>query len=112
MPKPRVAPLPRSEASVRTVPARGLRGFPRRSVTPQRDRRFGSMRGEFARHSLPRDRYEFGRNNRSFESQRNYRPRFPPCGARTPPMRHERVPPRTRDSVDFSYPSFEQMARH
>ena len=86
------------------------------------------MHGEFAGCSPPHGRYEARRDGRSFESQRHYGPRFPPRGARSPPMRFERtppfrgerIPPFRRESVsrsgmigrDFANPTFEQMARH
>ena len=81
-----------------------------------------------AGHSPPRGRYEARRDGRSFESQRHYRPCFPPRGARSPPMRLERTssfrgektPPLRHESVgrsgligrDVANPTFEQMARH
>jgi hypothetical protein len=43
---------------------------------------------EFAGCSSPHNQYEFGRD-RSFESRKGYRPRFPFCGSRTPPMGQE-----------------------
>ena len=89
---------------------------------------FGFVHGEFAGRSPPHGRYEARRDGRSFESQRHYGPRFPPRGARSPPMRlertppfrGERIPPLRRESVDrcglmgldLANPTFEQMARH
>ena len=78
------------------------------------------MCGESANRSPPHDQYEVRRNGRGFESQRNYGPRFPPRGARTPPVRRERISAVSRGrvplgrcgGVDFTNPSFEQMARH
>jgi hypothetical protein len=52
-----------------------------------------------------------GGNDRSFRSQRSYRPRSPLRGARRPPRGHVGVPPR-RDRMDFANPTFEQMATH
>ena len=78
--------------------ARGPRVFPVRSVPTQSrvgvqfGSHFESRRGEFAGHSPPHGRYEARRDGCSFESQRHYGPRFPPRGARSPPMRFERTP--------------------
>ena len=133
VPEPRVASLPRGEGSVRTI-ARGPRVLPARGVPAQGrvgvqfGSHFESRRGEFAGRSPPHGRYEARRDGRSFESQRHYGPRFPPRGARSPPMRFERtppfrgerIPPFRRENVsrsgmigrDFANPTFEQMARH
>ena len=133
VPEPRVAPLPRGEGSVRTVP-RGPRAFPARGFPTQSHdgihfgSRVESRRSEFAGRSPPHGRYEARRDGRSFESQRHYGPRFPPRGAcsppmrreRTPPFRGERIPPLRRESVDrcglmgldLANPTFEQMAQH
>jgi hypothetical protein len=46
---------------------------------------------------------------RSFGFQRNYGPRFPPRGARTPSMRQGKFGGK---GMMFANPSFEQMARH
>ena len=99
-PRPR-ATFPRSEAFVRTIPPRGARGSSSRGR--------GEFGGEFARRPPPRG---FGRYDRSFESRGEFRPRFPPRGARAPPVRRERAPPMGSGNVDFANPSFEQMARH
>ena len=49
VPEPRVAPLPRGEGSVRTVPTRGPRGFPAQSHDGvQFGSRVESRCGEFA----------------------------------------------------------------
>jgi hypothetical protein len=52
-----------------------------------------------------------GGNNRSFRSQRSYRPRSPLRGTRSPPRERVGVPPR-RDRMDFANSMFEQMVRH
>jgi hypothetical protein len=80
---------------------------------PQREggRRVGFGHGEFAGRSFARGQYEYRGNDRSFRSQRSYEPRSPLRGARSPPWRHVGVPPR-RDRMDFSNPTFQQMARH
>jgi hypothetical protein len=57
------------------------------------------------------DNKSMGGNDRSFRSQRNYGPRSPLRGMRSPPRGRVRVPPR-RDKMDFANPTFEQMARH
>ena len=93
VPAPRV-PLPRREGFVRSAPSVGVRGAP--------------MRDEFARRP-PARQFGAGRFDRSFQARREFRPRFPPRGARGPAVRHERVVQR---DVDFANPSFEQMARH
>jgi hypothetical protein len=67
----------------------------------------------FVGRSPSRDQYEFRRGH-NFESQRGYGPRFPFRGARTPPTRRE-VISRGGHSfgwMNFSNPTFEQMARH
>lgn len=103
MPRSR-ATFSRDEAFVHTIPSRGASDFPLRGF-PQRGRGDfgGSVGGEFARHPLP---HGFGRFNCSFESHGEFRPHFPPRGARAPPVRRGRVPPMGRGSVDFANPSF------
>ena len=70
------------------------------------------MRGEFARRSPPHAQYEGRRYDHGFESHRSYGPRFPPRGARSPPVRHGGSPLLRRGRVDFVNPSFEKMAQH
>jgi hypothetical protein len=48
--------------------------------------RFGRARGGFAGRPPTRPQYGFRRDDPSFGFQRNYGPRFPPRGARTPSM--------------------------
>ena len=118
---------------MRTIP-RGPRAFPARGfpaqscVGVQFGSRVESRRGEFTGRSPPHGQYEARRDGRSFVSQRHYKPRFPPRGARSPPMRMEgtppfrgeRIPPLRRESVDrfgligrdFANPTFKQIARH
>ena len=127
VPEHRVEPLPRGAGRVRSVPPFGRREFPGGGVPRDGGRHFGFAGGGFAGRSPTRGRYEVRRNDRSFESQRNYGPRFPLRGARTPPMRHDRVPMMGYNrsevrhgtflrercfGVNFANPSFEQMARH
>ena len=108
VPEPRVAPLPRGEGSVRTIP-RGPRASPTRGLSAQsRDgvhfgSRIESKRDEFAGRFPPHGQYEARRDGRSFESQRHYGPRFPPRGARSPLMRFERILPFRGERI----PSFE-----
>ena len=113
---------------MRTVPFFGRREFPGGSPPRDGGRRFGFACRDFVSRSPPRDQYEVRRNDRDFESQRNYRPRFPSRGASTPPVRRDRMPMDRRGRVpmmsremvqvgrcgrvDFANPSFEQMARH
>ena len=84
---------------MRTIPTRGPRVFPAHGFPAQScdgiqfGSRVKSRRGEFAGRSPPHGRYEARRDGRNFESQRHYGPRFPPRGARSPPMRFERTPP-------------------
>ena len=79
-------------------------------------RRVESGRGVFAGRSPSRGQYEFGRDGRSFVSQRRYGPRLPFRGDRSPPARHEKVQRGgsfgMRDRMDVANPTFEQMARH
>ena len=113
VPEPR-EPLPRGRAVVRNIqphntwtrqrpPIRPVMATSQTSA-PRRGVHFGSARGVFAGRAPSHDQYEFRSNSRSFGSQRDYRPRFPPRGAR--------IPHRRQDRVDFANPSFEQMARH
>jgi hypothetical protein len=71
--------------------------------------KFGGV--EFAGHSPPCGQYEYGRG-RSFEFQRNYGPRVPFCGARTPPVSWEWFPRggHSFDRMDFANPSVESVA--
>lgn len=108
VPEPR-RPLPRGEASVRTVPSRGERSFTAQGAG---SRFGGSARGEFARRPPFRGQSGGGRFDRSFEARSEFRPRFPPRDARVQPVRRERVPWMGSRNVDFANPSFEQMARH
>jgi hypothetical protein len=88
-------------------------------------RHFESGGVEFARHSPPRDQYEFGRGHR-FESPRGYGPRCLFRGTRTPPMRQEWFSHGDsrfnrfnrmdrsfyrRGRIDLANPTFEEMAR-
>jgi hypothetical protein len=111
VPEPRL--VPRGEGMVRTIHPRGRREFVPRGDPPHREggRRVGFGRGEFAGRSFARGQYEYGGNDRSFRSQRSYRPRSPLRGMRSPPRGRVGVPPR-RDRMDFASPTFEQMARH
>jgi hypothetical protein len=113
IPEPRV-PLPRGVGSVRSVgrfPQRGGGGerFVRRDDGVRAGERFGRARGGFAGRPPTRPQYGFRGDDRSFGFQRNYGPRFPPRGARTPPMGHGKFGGK---GVMFANPSFEQMARH
>jgi hypothetical protein len=74
-------------------------------------RRVGFGCGEFARRSFARRQYDYVGNDRSFSSQRSYGPRSPLRGTRSPPRGRVGVTPR-RDRMDFSNPTFEQIARH
>jgi hypothetical protein len=105
--------MPRGEGMVCTIYPRGRREFVPRGDPPHREggRRVGFWRGEFAGRSFARGQYEYGGNNRSFRSQRCYRPRSSLHGTRSPPRGRVGVPPR-RDRMDFANPTFEQMARH
>jgi hypothetical protein len=58
---------------------------------------------------VTRPQYEFRGDDRSFGFQRNYRPRFPHRGARTPSMGHGKFGGK---GMMFANPSFEQMAQH
>jgi hypothetical protein len=84
-----------------------------RGEPPHREggRRVGFGCGEFTGCSFARGQYECGGNDRSFRSQRSYGPWSPLGGTRSPPRGRVGVPPR-RDRMDFSNPTFEQMARH
>jgi hypothetical protein len=57
------------------------------------------------------DNTRMGGNDRSFRSHRSYGPQSPLHGTCSPPRGRVGVPPR-RDSMDFTNPAFEQMARH
>jgi hypothetical protein len=111
VPEPRL--VPRGEGMVRTIYPREGREFVPRGEPPHREggRRVGFRRGEFVGRSSARDQYEYGGNNRSFRSQRSYRPRSPLRGTRSPPRERVGVPPR-RDRMDFANYMFEQMVRH
>jgi hypothetical protein len=111
VPEPRL--VPRGEEMVRTIHPHGRREFVPRGDPPHREggRRVGFGRGEFARRSFARGQYEYGGNDRNFRSQRSYGPWSPLRGTRSPPRGRVGVPPR-RDGMDFSNPTFEQMARH
>jgi hypothetical protein len=111
VPEPRL--VPRGEGMVRTIYPRRRREFVPRGDPPHREggRRVGFGRGEFAGRSFARGQYEYGGNDPSFRSQRSYGPRSPLRGTRSPPRGRVGVPPR-RDRIDFSNPTFEQMARH
>jgi hypothetical protein len=89
-------------------------------------RYFESGGVEFAGRSPPRDQYEFGRG-RNFESLKDYGPRFPFRGTRTPPVRWEWFShggsrfdrfdrmDRCKDRqgrMNVANPTFEEMARH
>jgi hypothetical protein len=111
VPEPRL--VPRGEGMVRTIYPRERRELVPRGEPPHREggRRVGFGRGEFVGHSFARGQYEYGGNDHSFKSQRSYGPRSPLHGTHSPPRGRVGVPPR-RDRMDFSNPTFEQMARH
>jgi hypothetical protein len=111
VPEPRL--VLSGEGMVRTIYPRGRCEFVPRGDPPHREggRRVGFGHGEFAGRSFARGQYEYGGNDRSFRPQRSYGPRSPLRGTRSPPRGRVGVPPR-RDRMDFSNPTFEQMARH
>jgi hypothetical protein len=111
VPEPRL--VPRGEGMVRTIYPRGRCECVPRGEPPHRagGRRVGFGRGEFAGRSFAHGQFEYGGNDRSFRSQRSYKPRSPIRGMRSPPRGRVGVPPR-RDRMDFANPMFEQMARH
>jgi hypothetical protein len=111
VPEPRL--VPRGEGMVRTIYPRGRREYVSRGEPPLREggRHVGFGRGEFVGRSFACGQYEYGRNDRSFRSQRSYGPRSPLCGTRSPPRGRVGVPSR-RDRMDFANPTFEKMARH
>jgi hypothetical protein len=111
VPEPRL--VPRAEDMVRTIYPCERREFVPRGEPPHREGGMhgGFGRGEFAGRSFARGQYEYGGNDRSFRSQRSYRPWSPLHGTRSPPRGCVGVPPR-RDRMDFANPTFEQIARH
>jgi hypothetical protein len=111
VPEPRL--VLRGEGMVRTLYPRERREFVPRGEPPHREggRCVVFGRGEFAGHSFACGQYMYGRNDRSFMSQRSYEPRSPLRGTRSPPRGRVGVPP-MRDRMDFANPTFEQMARH
>jgi hypothetical protein len=119
IPEPKV-PLPQGVGSVRSVGRVGAQGgrFPERGGGERFDmrddgvragERFGRAHGGFAGHSPTRPQYGFRGDDRSFGLQRNYGPRFPPRGARTPSMGHGKFGGKR---MMFANPSFDQMARN
>jgi hypothetical protein len=109
VPEPR--PVPRGEGMVRTIYPRERHEFVRRGEPPHREggRRVGFRHGEFAGRSFARGQYEYAGNDRSFRSQRSYRPWSPLRVTRSPPRGRVGVPPRN-ERIDFASPTFEQMA--
>jgi hypothetical protein len=120
-----------SQTSARQIAGEfGFRGHDARGFSPfsrGTDCRYLESGGvEFPGRSPPRDQYEFGRGH-SFESQRDYGPRFPFRGTHTPPMRQEWFSQGGSkfdrfDRMDHSFDrhsrinvantTFEKMARH
>jgi hypothetical protein len=94
--------VPRGEGMVRTIYPRERHEFVPRGEPPHREggRCVGFGAGEFAGHSFSCGQYEYGGNDRSFRSQRNYGPRSPLHGTRSPPSGRVGVPPR-RDKMRF-----------
>jgi hypothetical protein len=103
----------RGEGTVRTIYPRKRREFVPRGEPPHREggRRVGFGRGEFSGRSFARGQYEYEGNDHSFRSQRSYGPCSPLLAMRSAPRGRVGVPPR-RDRMDFTTPTFEQMARH
>jgi hypothetical protein len=111
VPEPRL--VPRAEGMVGTIYPRERHEFVPRGELPHREggRCVSFGHGEFAGRSFACGQYEYGRNDRSFRSQRSYGPRSPLRGMRSPPRGRVVVPPR-RDGMDFANPTFEKMAWH
>jgi hypothetical protein len=105
--------VPRGEGMVRTIHPHERREFVPRGEPPNIEggRHVGFGHGEFAGRSFAHGQYEYEGNDRSFSSQRRYRPRSPLRGTRSPRRGHVGVPPK-RDRMDFANPTFEQMVRH
>jgi hypothetical protein len=96
-----------------TIYPRERREFVSQGEPPHREggRCVGFGRGEFAGSSFAHGQYEYGGNDHNFRSQRSYGPRSPLRGACSPPRGRVGVPHRS-DRMDFSNPTFKQMARH
>jgi hypothetical protein len=92
---------------VRTIYPRKRREFVPRGEPPHREggRLVGFGRIEFAVNSFARGQYDYGGNDRSFRSQKSYRPRSPLRGTRSPQRGHKGVPPR-RDTMVCANPMF------